>query len=51
MNLQQEDLKNKDANDCGQRAQSNENLKKHVVEVHKKEKLLNTIVVPNAIFA
>ena len=51
MNLRQEDLKTKDANDCGQRAQSNENLKKHIVEAHRKEKSLNTIVVPNAIFA
>ena len=43
----QEDLKNKDGNDCCQRAPCNENLKKHVAKVHKKEKLQKTIVVPN----
>ena len=31
----QEDLKNKDGNDCCQRAPCNENLKKHVAKVHK----------------
>ena len=45
----QERLKNTDANDCGQRTPSNENLKKHVEKVHKKEKLQNTFVVPNVI--
>ena len=35
----QEDLKNKDGNDCCQRAPCKENLKKHVAKVHKKEKL------------
>ena len=45
----QEDLKNKDGNDCCQRAPCNENLKKHVAKVHKKEKLQNTVVVPNVI--
>ena len=45
----QERLKNTDANDCGQRTPSNENLKKHVEKVHKKEKLQITFVVPSVI--
>ena len=33
----------------GYRTQFNENLKKHIEKEHKKEKLLNTFVVPNVI--
>ena len=42
----EEDMKNKEGNDCCQRAPSNQNLKKHVVNVHKKETLQNATVVP-----
>ena len=36
-------------NDCGYRTPYNNNLKKHVEKVHKKEKLQNTFDVPNVI--